>query len=408
MGMAGGSGKYEGCGEIGSIRAIFLAQFHPEQGPLVRCQWPHDFLSKENFESVSRFIIPKNEIQAQTVTVNCLGYKISGYPTYLHDKKYKRNYLLFNLCVVCYPWSRTVQFEPFIRKLSQFFGNLEKESLLLSRGVEDSNADMKDQIQEMLSNVYHDMNTEGKCLLVHGDNSLQLSVISMGSDPPPVKDYSVPILTVKNLSFHSDQWDLTTTQILPYVDGFNHIARISSLADVETNLVRSCVQNLVYHRVVGLVTMFQYTNVYTVTPELSKLKTDPGLRADLLNLVNTQESSFSFLSLYTFISSFTYGSTLKDILGRLGESVADYELWCPCLVQYLVLSGILRRVHRYPVWLQEPAEAGSMERGRQEPRLYSWFTGEHHTDHIAVATGLTGPQLNNKIEEDPNVLVLMK
>ena len=72
--MTGGT-KYEGCGEIGSIRAIFLAQFHPDQGPLIRCQWPHHFLSKEHFDSLSRFIIPKNEIQAQTITVNCMEYK---------------------------------------------------------------------------------------------------------------------------------------------------------------------------------------------------------------------------------------------------------------------------------------------------------------------------------------------
>jgi hypothetical protein len=63
-------------------------------------------------------------VQEQTITVNALGYKISGYPTYLKDKKYPRNYLLFNLCIVCHPWSRTIQFEPFVRKLSQFFVNL--------------------------------------------------------------------------------------------------------------------------------------------------------------------------------------------------------------------------------------------------------------------------------------------
>jgi hypothetical protein len=116
--------KYEGCGEVGSIRGIFLAQFHPHQGPMVRCQWPRNVLGKETFGSLARFIIPKNEVQEQTITVNALGYKISGYPTYLKDKKYPRNYLLFNLCIVCHPWSRTIQFEPFVRKLSQFFVNL--------------------------------------------------------------------------------------------------------------------------------------------------------------------------------------------------------------------------------------------------------------------------------------------
>jgi hypothetical protein len=34
-------------------------------------------------------------------------------------------------------------------------------------------------------------------------------------------------------------------QVLPYIDGFNHIARIAAEADVENNLVKACVQNLV-------------------------------------------------------------------------------------------------------------------------------------------------------------------
>ena len=61
--------------------------------------------------------------------------------------------MLFNLCVVCYPWSRTVQFEPFVRKLSQFFSNLEKQSSLLSSGIEDDGKEMGDEIQSMLVQV---------------------------------------------------------------------------------------------------------------------------------------------------------------------------------------------------------------------------------------------------------------
>merc|ERR1711988_1366691 len=160
-----------------------------DQGPLVRCQWPRDFLSKEKFDSLSSFIIPKNELQAQTITVNCLGYKISGYPTYLHDKRYRRNYLLFNLCVVCFPWSRTVQFEPFVRKLSQFFVNLEKESFLLSSGIEDEHDDKVEQIEDMLKQVYCDVNNLGPCVLEYGQNSLQLSVVPMESgEPVSVRD----------------------------------------------------------------------------------------------------------------------------------------------------------------------------------------------------------------------------
>ena len=38
---------------------------------------------KKNHLVFFRFLIPKNEVQEQTITVNACGYKISGYPTYL-------------------------------------------------------------------------------------------------------------------------------------------------------------------------------------------------------------------------------------------------------------------------------------------------------------------------------------
>ena len=78
-----------------------------------------------------------------------------------------------------------------MRKLSQFFVNLEKESLLLSRGVEDSQEDRVEQIEAMLEQVYTDMNTGGRSVVVAGQNSLQLSVIELGNDPPQVFDHQV-------------------------------------------------------------------------------------------------------------------------------------------------------------------------------------------------------------------------
>ena len=393
--------KYEGCGEIGSIRAIFLSQFHPDQGPMIRCQWPTDFLSKEKFDSLSSFIIPKNELQAHTITVNCLGYKISGYPTYLHDKKYRRNYLLFNLCIVSYPWSRTVQFEPVVRKLSQFFVNLEKESVLLS-STEDHN-DGEKVIERMLEQVYNDLNSEAaRCVVECGQNSLQLCVANTGHDPAPVYPHHVPILTQPHTKFCPDQWDLTTTQILPHIDGFNHIAKIASLADVGTSLVRACVQNLVYHNVVGLTSIFQYGNVYTVTPALAQLRSDQQFRQDLMTTITRREGLVtpSFRDVYTFISSFTYGTTVRDLCQRMPPAKLGFD---ECrLVQYCVMRAVLRRVHKFPVWTGDNGDTGG------DNKLTAWMTGEFNTDQICVAAGVSSAHLDKKIDEDSSVIVIWK
>ena len=69
--------------------------------------------------------------------------------------------------------------------------------------------------------------------------------------------------------------------------------KISALADVEPGLVRASVQNLLYHRVVGLASIFQYSNVYTVTPALAALRTDSQLQRDLLATAARQEGCLS-------------------------------------------------------------------------------------------------------------------
>lgn len=71
-----------------------------------------------------------------------------------------------------------------------------------------------------------------------------LKVVRLALEPKPVLDHQVPIFLECKEAFRGDQWDLTTQQVLPYINGFNHVARIAAEADVENNLVKSCVQNL--------------------------------------------------------------------------------------------------------------------------------------------------------------------
>lgn len=59
-------------------------------------------------------------------------------------------------------------------------------------------------------------------------------------------------------------------QILPYIDGFRHIQKIAAFADVDPGLTRLCIRDLVFYGVVELISIFQYSNTYTTTPDLSK------------------------------------------------------------------------------------------------------------------------------------------
>ena len=69
-------------------------------------------------------------------------------------------------------------------------------------------------------------------------------VVRLAPEPKAVLDHQVPIFLEGREAFYSEHWDLTTQQVLPYIDGFNHVARIAVESDVENNLVKSCIQNL--------------------------------------------------------------------------------------------------------------------------------------------------------------------
>ena len=51
------------------VKCIFLCEFHPTAGPKISCQEPENFISKEVFKTVSRYIIPKIQLQRSFLSV---------------------------------------------------------------------------------------------------------------------------------------------------------------------------------------------------------------------------------------------------------------------------------------------------------------------------------------------------
>uniref|UniRef100_A0AAR5QAC6 Uncharacterized protein n=1 Tax=Dendroctonus ponderosae TaxID=77166 RepID=A0AAR5QAC6_DENPD len=219
----------------GLIRCIFFCEFHHTAGPIISCQVPENFVSKELFDSISVYIITKAELQRSTITVE----------------------------------TRTVQYEHVVTKFSDYLMAMEIESRFLSTGKSN------EKLTPILKTVLEDLNTKGECALLEGPIATHLKVCRIRSDPTPVLDHQVPVF-MKALPPH--QWDLTTQQVTPYIDGFNHVARIAALSDVDNNLVKACVQNLVYYGVVALVPLFQYGNIYCATWKLRSLAQDRELQ----------------------------------------------------------------------------------------------------------------------------------
>ncbi|KAI5644812.1 nitrogen permease regulator 2 domain-containing protein [Phthorimaea operculella] len=387
---------YEGCGREGPIRCIFLGEFHPVAGPKIACQFPEDYISKEVFDSISAYIIPKPQIQKCTMTINALGHKIVGYPIRIDNARYERNVYLFNLCFVCDSWSKTVQYEPVVKKLGEHLTIMEEDTSFVSGG--------SSKLPTLLAHLLHDLNTHRKATLVEGDTVMHLKVLEVRKDPPAVHDHDVPVLLAsaglprpgrpprtvppegaepvqsqEHLDLEDEEpfevdldadWDLTTRQLLPFINGYNHVSKIAADTNVEKTLVKSCVQNLVYYGVVTLI---------------------PPTMPDILEI----------------LCALQQGTTLRAVCERFANtSLAGYDI--RRLVVFAQLHGLIKCLKGYPVYIRSPPRMNGFNRVDMNLGIRRLFTGRHCTDEICCLARVDLPTLERIIEDDPNVAIIWR
>ncbi|XP_059059808.1 GATOR complex protein NPRL2-like isoform X1 [Achroia grisella] len=429
---------YEGCGREGPIRCIFLGEFHPIAGPKISCQFPEDYISKEVFDSISAYIIPKPQIQKCTMTINALGHKIVGYPIRIDNSRYERNVYLFNLCFVCDSWSKTVQYEPVVKKLGEHLTIMEEETRFVSSGCT--------KLPTLLAHLLHDLNTHRKATLVEGDTVMHLKVLEVRKDPSPVNDHDVPVLVAsvglprpgrpqrttppegaevphrEHLDLDLDDeepfevdldadWDLTTRQLLPYINGYNHVSKIAADTNVEKTLVKSCIQNLLYYGVVTLIPVLKFSNMYRATPSLSRLFSDHELQKSCLAFItmgyeNKEKPKLS--DVLGILCALQQGTTLRAVSERFCNTVPA-TLDIRRLVVFAQMHGLIKCLKRYPVYIRSPPRPnGFTNRADPMTGIRRLFTGRHCADEICCLARIELAALDQIIEEDPNVAIIWR
>ncbi|KAH0630007.1 hypothetical protein JD844_012546 [Phrynosoma platyrhinos] len=348
------------------LRMLCLGELLP------RCQVPEDFISRELFDTVQVYIITKPELQNKLITVTAMEKKLIGCPVCIEHKKYSRNALLFNLGFVCDARAKTCALEPIVKKLAGYLTTLELESGFIS------NEESKQKLIPIMTILLEELNATGKCTLpIDESNTIHLKVIEQRPDPPIVQEYDVPVFTQDKDDFFNSQWDLTTQQILPYIDGFRHVQKISAEADVELNLVRIAIQNLLYYGVVTLVSILQYSNVYCTTPKVQDLVDDKSLQDECLSYVtkpgNKRPSLRDIFQLYCGLSP---GTTVRDLICRYTLQIQRVDE--RKLIQFGLMKGLIRRLQKYPVKV-----------ARDERRM-------------------SYRELDERLENDPNIIVCWK
>ncbi|CAG07001.1 unnamed protein product, partial [Tetraodon nigroviridis] len=407
-------------GMTGRIECIFFSEFHPTLGPKITYQ-AKEYISRELFDTVQVYIITKPELQNKLITVTAMGKKLIGCPVCIEHKKYSRNALLFNLGLVCDAQSNTCALEPIVKKLSGYLTTLEvaASALLafLRKGCCDgrvlesgfiSNEESKQKLLPIMSTLLEELNADGACTLpIDESNTIHLKLIPLRDEPLIVQEYDVPVFVQCKNHFIKSQWDLTTQQILSCIDGFRHIQKIAAEADVELTLVRIAVQNLLYYGIVTLVSIFQYSNVYCTTPKVQSLIDDKSLQDECLSYVTKQgQKRASLRDVFQLYCGLSPGTTVRDLCSRYAQQLQRVDE--RKLIQFGLIKKLIRRLQKYPVKVIRDEKS-------RAPRFY---TGGHSYDEICCKTGrqiltpaFTGisyKELDERLENDPNIVVCWK
>lgn len=242
-----------------------------------------------------------------------------------------------------------------------------------------------------------DLNETRVCTFIEAETTIYLKIARIADDPRDVFDHQVPIIRpeFRNMSF--DSWDLTTQQVLPYINGVYHVSRIAACADVENSLVKSCVQNLVYYSVVELLPLFKYSNIYMCTRSLQTLTKHQKLASECLTFVkiNDDTPKPTLYRVFQLYSQMTHGVTLKMLCVRFSPRQNNIDE--RKLVEFGLKHNLIRLINKFPIF------TGSIPNTRQ--RLYN---GLNQLDEICCKTGLSAQKVEELIDNDTNVTVLCK
>ncbi|KAI9853119.1 MAG: Nitrogen permease regulator 2 [Thelocarpon superellum] len=421
------------------IKSIFFSRFLTRQGPRVLYQVPDGSIVSSptstqlplfDFDALSSFLIPRQELCDRLISVTLNRYRVLGYPVCITSRKYDRNEFIFNFAIVLEEETDASSYMTVVRKLAKLFRSLEEHGEFLSRDGGTDGADgvvgAKGKVYALCEIILEDLNNYCECMIPIDDfNTINIKLFPLYPPPPPVKAWHVPLSTVRLESLIDVNWDLTMQrvqaprvreergcgadddgQIIPYIDGVNSVKRIAELADADFTLVRKCVEHLMcvhallhalpamhdarladgpqiesYYGCLLMLDIFQFSAVYAPTAEIGMLFEDETMQYECATYIAATGPPLPPADILALYSSLHVRLPLRTWCIEHATRVASIDI--RRFITFGCIKGFLYRVHKYAV---APSGAGAAEK---RPTLaHHVATGQERGDARAAEVPL--------------------
>ncbi|KAG2176264.1 hypothetical protein INT43_005498 [Umbelopsis isabellina] len=421
------------------IHSIFFVVFDNEKGPVVLHQVPEGtivphspeanpssshpendalFCTKPiiDFDAISEYIITKEQLNGRLVTICNNNYKVMGVPVRIKDHiRYIRNEYRFNLCFVFERDAETSSYEPIVQKIATVLEVLEREcDFLTSEKTLPGAVTIQNVIEQMLE----DLNSYCECQIpINASNTINLKLFPTYPNPTTVQNYHVPVCTVDLASMMSINWDITICKVIKHINGISSVRRIADKADVKIEWARQSIEHLLYYGCIILIDIYQFSNVYSIKPEVMQLLDEKsGLQEECIDYVTLpNHPAPSVQQLFKLYCGLQHGVTLRKLIDGNKDRVANIDL--RRMVTFGVIKGLIYRVYKYPI-LFNLSTATAISPGNApikiiiqntgnaiHPQLIPFLDGHHHYDEICTELRCSPKELDEQLGYNPDTLI---
>lgn len=395
-------------------RAIsaFYVEFDNTLGPKVCAEFPEDeegisLQTGDLFDSISDYLIPKIDCCGKLLTVTALGVTVIGHPSQLQGPQYARNNFFFNVGFLISDEMSPTVYEPLVSKLAYYLTSLEMESSFLSKDAKDA----KVKVGKILEAVVQGLEEDGSVHLPVDDaNQIHLNISTPLGEPAEVAAYQVPI-QVRGFDISClDEWDLTIQQVIPHIDGRSYIKQIAERANVHLPQALQAIKHLLYVGYIKLVDIFQYSNMYMVTPAIRELAENRDMQQECVQYVTIPgRTPPPITEIFKLYSQLRQGTRFGEFCGRNNTDSLGVD---DCrLIAFGIVNKLLRRIHHYPAVIGS-SEIGPSRSPLSKPQVAELLnymqSGTHPYDEICCELGHNFSDVTTVVKETKNCVTIAK
>ncbi|RCH86317.1 chitin deacetylase, partial [Rhizopus stolonifer] len=219
----------------------------------------------------------------------------------------------------------------------------------------------------------------------------------------------------------NQNWDITVQKVASLIDGINHVKRIAEIANVKPQWARQSLEHMMYYGCIILTDIFQYSNIYAVKPEITKLfDHKSGLAQECSKYVAySSVPEISIERVYALYCGFKYGLTVRDWMEE--QQVASLHVDERRVISFGVIKGLIYRVHKYPILTHMTHEnevvpflpsASEIVINKNTgmpiyPDIIPFLDGKHHYDEICTSLECSPQELDEQLGSNHSVDIMI-